>query len=463
MKSGQRNSSKDASVDGSVREQALSILYQINQQGAFANLALDKGLQNSSLSIHERNLITEMVNGTVRMQKHLDWVLAFFLKGKLEKQNPWFLNILRLSLYQLLFMENIPPYACINEAVNLTRQRVNSSMARVVNAILRNILRQKDNLTYPPDHEPEYLAVYHSHPDWIVKYYLNEFGWDATVSILEYNNRRPSLDFRCNQLKTSPEQLVHCLHSEGVACHISSLIPWAISVQSLSKSISDLQSFKEGLFYVQNQASMLAAWLLNPQPGETVFDLCAGVGGKTTQMAELMNNQGKIIAFDIYPQKLDLLAKNASRMGISIICTEAGDATQIAYEGKRPDRIMLDAPCSGLGVLNRRADSRWQRRPEELKALLEIQQALLHKAAQLVKEGGYILYSTCSTLKQENQLQVEEFLEKHPDFRLEPMDDRLEFFPLRGEDRSQAQQGMLLLIPGRYNTDGMFYALLRRI
>jgi len=122
---------------------ALSILYQINQQGAFANLALDKGLQNSSLSIHERNLITEMVNGTVRMQKHLDWVLAFFLKGKLEKQNPWFLNILRLSLYQLLFMENIPPYACINEAVNLTRQRVNSSMARVVNAILRNILRQK--------------------------------------------------------------------------------------------------------------------------------------------------------------------------------------------------------------------------------------------------------------------------------------------------------------------------------
>jgi len=124
---------------------------------------------------------------------------------------------------------------------------------------------------------------------------------------------------------------------------------------------------------------------------------------------------------------------------------------------------MLDAPCSGLGVLNRRADSRWQRRPEDLKALLEIQQALLHKAAQLVKEGGYILYSTCSTLKQENQLQVEEFLEKHPDFRLEPMDDRLEFFPLRGEDRSQAQQGMLLLIPGRYNTDGMFYALLRRI
>jgi len=463
LKSDQRKFRKAASLAGSVREQALQILYQINQQGAFANLALDKGLQNSSLSVGERNLLTEMVNGTVRMQKHLDWVLAFFLRGNLQKQNHWFLNILRLSLYQLLFMDNIPPYACINEAVNLTRQRVNNSMAQVVNAVLRNILRQKDSLSYPPDHEPEYLAVYYSHPDWIVKYYLDEFGWDTTVSILEYYNRRPGLDFRCNQLKTSPQELVQGLNSEGVSCHISPLIPWALSIQSLSKSISDLQAYQEGLFYIQNQASMLAAWLLNPQPGEIVVDLCAGVGGKTTHIAELMDNQGIVLAFDLYPQKLELLVQNASRMGISIIRTEAVDATQLSYEGSKPDRIMLDVPCTGLGVLNRRADARWHRHPEDLPALLNVQQALLQKAAQLVKKGGYILYSTCSTLNQENQLQVAKFLESHQDFRLEPFHNRLDFIPLNSEDRCKAQQGMLFLTPGRYGTDGMFYALLRRI
>ena len=151
---------KDPSGKRSVREVALLILHQINQQGAYANLALDKSLQRSSLPLHDRNLVTELVNGTVRMQKHLDWVLALFLQGSLEKQNPWFLNILRLSAYQLLFMDHIPAYACINEAVDLTRQRVNSSMARVVNGVLRNLLRQKDILAYPPSHEPAYLATY---------------------------------------------------------------------------------------------------------------------------------------------------------------------------------------------------------------------------------------------------------------------------------------------------------------
>lgn len=463
MKSDHRKFSKATSAAGSIREEALLILYQINQQGAFANLALDKSLQNSKLTLSERNLVTEMVNGTVRMQKHLDWVLAFFLQGRLEKQNHWFLNILRLSLYQLLFMESIPPYACINEAVNLTRKKVNSSMARVVNAVLRNIMRQKNNLTYPPSHEPEYLSVYYSHPDWIVRNYIEEFGWDTAKSILEYNNQRPGLDFRCNQLKTSPSSLVESLGREGVACSVSPLIPWAISIQSLSMSISQLQSYQQGFIYVQNQASMLAAPLLDPQPGETVFDLCAGVGGKTTHIAELMNNQGRVMAFDLYPKKLDLLAQNASRMGISIIQTEAVDATQLTYGQESADRILLDAPCTGLGVLNRRADARWHKSLQDLSALLNIQQSLLDKAAQLVKKGGCILYSTCSTLQQENQLQVTAFLKRHPDFRLESVSRQLEFFPLDPEDLAQAKQGMLLLIPGRYGTDGMFYALLRRM
>ncbi len=462
MTSKKEMQSKDIHGNSSVREVALLILYQINQQGAYANLALDKSLQRSSLPLHDRNLVTELVNGTVRMQKHLDWVLALFLQGRLEKQNHWFLNILRLSVYQLLFMDHIPAYACINEAVNLTRQRVNGSMARVVNGVLRNLVRQKDTLAYPPSHEPAYLATYYSHPDWVVEYYLHEYGWDKTKLILEYNNQRPGLEFRCNLLRISPEELVQRLQDEGVSSSMSPLMQGAIIIQSLSVPLSGLKAYQQGLFYVQNQASMLAGPLLDPQPGEKVIDLCAGVGGKSTHLAEMMKDQGTLLAFDLYPKKLELLAQNADRLGITMIHTEAADATQLNYAEGVADRILLDAPCTGLGVLNRRSDARWHKHPEDLPALLDIQKALLDQAAHLVKKDGLILYSTCSTLSQENQEQVEAFLQRHHDFQLESISDQLHCFPLNTEDREKAKLGMLLLIPGRYGTDGMFYALLRR-
>lgn len=463
MRSEKEKHHKDASGNGSVREEALVILYQINQKGAYANLTLDKSLQESRLSLPDRNLVTELVNGTIRMQKHLDWVLALFLQGRLEKQNHCFLNILRMSVYQLLFMESIPPYACINEAVNLTRKKVNSSMAKVTNGVLRNLMRQKDDLKYPPSRDLAYLAVYYSHPDWIVNYYLGEYGWERTEQILEYDNRRPTLEFRCNRLKIGPEELVRSLREEGVDSCISSSIPWSIIVKSLPAPITSLKAYQQGWFYVQNQASALAVTLLDPQPGEIIIDLCAGVGGKTTHLAEVMNNQGSILAFDLYPKKLELLFRNAQRLGLTIIQGEAADVTQLNYGEEEADRILLDAPCSGLGVLNRRSDARWHKHPEDLPALLDIQRALLDQAAYMVKRGGLILYSTCSTLKQENQLQVKAFLERHQDFRLEPIIDRLHFLPLNAEDQKKAAQGMLLLTPGSYGTDGMFYALLRRI
>lgn len=463
MRSDKEKHYRDESGNRSVREEALEIIYEINQKGAFANLTLDKSLQRSSLPLQERNLITELVNGTIRMQKHLDWVLALFLQKPLDKQNHWFLNILRMSAYQLLFMENIPPYACINEAVDLTRKKVNSSMAKVANGVLRNLMRQKDKLEYPPKHEPAYLAVYYAHPDWIVEYYLEEYGWDKTELILEYNNRRPALDFRCNKLKTTPEGLVRILAEEGVDSHISPFVPWSVIINSLPGPITSLKAYQQGLFYVQNQASALAVPMLDPQPGEKIIDLCAGVGGKTTHLAEEMNNEGSVLAFDLYPKKLTILAQNAARLGITIITSQAADATQITYGEGEADRVLLDVPCSGLGVLNRRSDARWHKHQEDLPALLDIQRALLDQAARMVKKDGLILYSTCSTLKQENQWQIGAFLERHRDFRLQPLIDRLHFLPLRDEERKTAAEGMLLLTPGLYGTDGMFYALLRRL
>lgn len=445
-----------------VREKALEIIYQINNRGAYANLALEKGLEGSELSLSDRNQVTEMVNGTIRMQKHLDWVLALFLQGEPAHQNAWFINILRLAVYQLLFMERIPAYACVNDAVTLTHRRVNRSMARATNAILRRLLREEDSLSYPPPDFPEFLAVYYSHPDWMVHQMLTELGAEETRRILEYNNLRPRLEFRCNRLKANRDEVMKRLGEEKVCCAPSDLVPEAILIESLPCPIGDLQAYRDGLFYVQNQASMLTASLLNPQPGETVIDLCAGLGGKTTHLAEWMDNRGLIYAYDLYAKKLHLLEQNASRLGITIIRSAAENVLHLTSDHAGAQRILLDAPCSGLGVLNRRADSRWHKKPEDVAALQKTQRGLLDQAARLVKKGGRILYSTCSVLGSENQDQVVEFLHRHPQFVLEPLTERLRFFPLDPADTRQAEQGMLLISPGKYGTDGMFYAVLRR-
>lgn len=452
-----------AAIGKSVREQALLILYEINEKGAYANLALEKGLKGDRMTLADRNLVTELVNGTVRMQKHLDWVLALFLQGDINKQNRWFLNILRLSIYQLLFMERIPPYACVNEAVNMARRKVNTSMARVTNAVLRRFLREKNQLTYPPLDDPSYLAVYYSHPEWIIVKYLDEYGWELSRNILEYNNQRPGLDFRYNRLKGSRTEIIQKLTDEGVSCTPSPMVPDSIQVNSLPGSISNLDSYRQGMIYIQNQASMLAVPILNPQPGEMVFDLCAGVGGKTTHLAEWMDNTGVILAYDLYPRKLELLSQNAARMGISIIKTQTADVLQLRPDKPAADRILLDVPCTGLGVLNRRSDSRWHKKPEDLAALLDIQQRLLDKAAGMLKSDGLMLYSTCTILKEENQLQITQFLQRNRNYKLEPLPEDITSSVLDHQDREISRQGMLLLTPGKYGTDGMFYALLRRI
>lgn len=447
----------------SVREQALEVLYQINIKGAYANLALDKKLEGSSLLLADRNLVTELVNGTVRMQKHLDWVLTLFLKNGISKQNPWLLNILRMSAYQILFMERIPAYACVNEAVVLTQSKVSDSMGKVTNAVLRRLIREKDHLSYPPNDTSDYLAVYYSHPQWIADKLLEQYGRQETIRIMEYNNQRPALQIRTNLLKIDREGLIDHLAVEGAVCSASPFNPWSIDIESLPRAISELEAYRQGYFYVQNSASMLSAPILRPEPGQTVFDLCAGLGGKTTQLAEWMDNQGIITAFDLYARKLELLKQNSVRLGISIIHTENLDVTTLEGGCGTVDRILLDAPCSGLGVLNRRADSRWHKKPQDMIQLLKTQRDLLKQAGKLLKKDGLLLYSTCTFLQEENQQQIFDFMDQNPGVVLMPFSEHLSSIPLDQEDKDAAEQGMLTIAPGKYGTDGMFYALLRRI
>lgn len=444
-----------------VRELALKLIYEVNEKGAYANLALDKALSASALTIAEKRRVSEIVNGTIRMTKRLDWVLNLFLKQLIEKQHPWVRNILRMAVYELLLMDKVAEYACVNEAVQLTRGKVRQeALVRVVNGVLRSISRHQNDIKWPED-RLEYLAVYYSHPKWIVQLFLDLYGEEQGEEVLKYNNRPAPLVFRNNELIGSRDELIKALESEKIACCESEHTPWGVRVTGLNRAILHLSTYQAGRFYVQNDASMVAAAILNPQPGEKVYDLCAGVGGKTTHLAEYMKNTGKIWAYDIFIPKLDILQANCDRLGISMVRPRLQSVLDIEPDLPLAHRILLDAPCSGLGVLNRRADARFRKNPKEIDELLVLQSGLLRKAVDLLEVGGWLLYSTCTINPAENEQQILSLLEGGK-VVLEGFADSLPFWGLDAQDQAEASQGLLTLLPGKYNTDGMFYALMRR-
>ncbi len=444
------------------RELAMNIVYDVNEKGAYANLSLDKALRASQLSQNDKKLVTEIVNGSIRMIKHLDWVLNLFLQKPVEKQNPWLRSILRISTYQLIFMQRIPDYAAVNSAVELSRKKTSRVLSGVSNGVLRNIARNREQLDYPRNSQLAYLSVYYSQPEWLTKNWLEQFGPALTETMFVYLNQRCKLTLRNNDLLGSPLELLQDLAQEGGEVSPSPILPCSIRVTSLDKSIEELSSYQQGRFYVQNEAAMLAAAILDPQPGELVMDLCCGLGGKTSHFAEKMKNQGKIEAVELYAHKLSLLEKNCQRLGITIVAAQQKDILTMEAQSPTWDRVFLDAPCSGLGVLNRRSDSRWRKNPEEIMVLCKLQSALLQKAGTMVKPGGVLVYSTCTINRLENEAIVSDFLGANHDFEAESLAALIPFFPLDEEDLLDAQQGFLTLLPGKYETDGMFYARLRR-
>lgn len=444
------------------RELALSIVYDVTENGAYANLSLDKALRASRLAPNDKKLVTEIVNGSIRMIKHLDWVLNLFLQKPVEKQNPWLRNILRISTYQLIFMQRIPDYAAVNSAVDLSRKKTSRALSGVCNGVLRNIIRNLEKIDYPYASQLEYLSVYYSQPEWLTHMWLEEFGPELTEKMFVYLNQSARLSLRNNELRGSSDQLLQDLAKEGVTASASPLIPCSIRVETLDKSIEELSSYQQGRFYIQNEASMLAAAILDPQPGERVIDLCCGLGGKTSHFAEKMENQGNIEAIDIHAHKISLLEKNCQRLGISIVQAQARDILHVEVPNPAWDRVFLDAPCSGLGVLNRRSDSRWRKKPEEILELSKLQRALLQKSSEMVMPGGVLVYSTCTINPLENEAIINDFISANHDFTVENLADSIHFFPMDEGDLLNARRGFLTLLPGKYDTDGMFYARLRR-
>ncbi len=444
------------------RRLAAEIVYQVLEKGAYTQVELDRRLDASSASPEDRRLAAEIAQGSVRMLRRLDWHLERHLKKPLNKQHPWLRTILRITVYQMVFLERIPVYAAVNDAVNLTSEKTGPAVGGLVNAVMHRVAEDIEKGLQPPRQDTDAgLALWYSVSDELASMLVKSFGLARAVLILEYFNSVTPQHLRVNQLKTSRETLRERLREEGLPVEDSPHIPCSLRLVQGGMAPARLAAWQEGLVYYQNEASMLASLILEPASGEHIIDLCCGVGGKSTHMAELCGNRGAILAVDIYSWKLKILQQAADRLGITCIETREGNVLELKEEACY-DRVLLDAPCSGLGVLGRRPDLRWKMQMGQLEELLGLQRQLLKKASSLLTVNGRMLYATCTLNPEENEKQVQVFLENYPQFELDGFAERLDFMKLLPEDEAAARTGMLYVLPGVYGTDGMFYACLKR-
>lgn len=410
----------------SARSIALAALMDVDLKGAYAGLALTRLLDGAvDLSAEERAFAAELTYGTVRWRKYLDWAIENIV-DKPAALSVLGRNLLRLGLYQLLFIPGMPAHAAVYETVALAADRGERGLARLTNWALREHLRRGGHVPLPSmTTDPvRYLSVRYSHPEWLVRRWLARWGFERTEQALIADNEPAPLTARVNKLRTTRDELIQRLAAERVTAKPVGIVPEGI-ILSAPGALAELPSFREGLFTIQDTASMLIGHVMAPAAGETILDACAAPGGKTTHLAELMGNTGRIIATDLHPSRLGLVLQAANRLGLGIIETAALDArhlldhrAELGIPDAGVDRVLVDAPCSGLGVLRRRPDLRWRKSEEEIRKLPVLQIAVLEAASMLVRPGGVVVYSTCTTEPEENDGVVASFLARHPEFVL---------------------------------------------
>lgn len=437
------------------REIALKVINDINIGGAYANIALAREINKHELSDQDRRLVTELVYGTIKAGETLDWITGHYVTRPMDKIPSVIRNILRMGMYQLFYLSKIPVSAACNEAVKLTKKYGHVGTVKFVNAVLRNAVRKPESVRFPArDNDPvRYLALTYFHPQWLIKRWVERLGIEDCEALCQINNITPPLSLRTNTLRINRAALMTELINEGVQCEQSALVPEGIVCHAYP-ALSSLKTLKQGLFQVQDESSMMVAHVLDPHPGEFVIDACGAPGGKSTHIAALMNNIGKVLSTDIYEHKLNLTRENAERLGITIIETKTFDAVKLGdVYANQADRVLVDAPCSGLGVLRRKPDSRWRKSENLFQDLPVLQKAILASAAKCVKPGGIIVYSTCTTEREENQDVVSWFLNDHPNFAL---DKTGEYLPVSRNDK------MVQLWPQVDGVDGFFIARMVR-
>ncbi len=436
------------------RETAMKVLLAVHENGAYANIALAEALRKARLSEIDRRFATELVYGAVKAGETLDWIIRRYTTRPLRKMTPYVRAVLRLGFFQLFFLDRIPASAVCNESTELAKKYGHVGTGKFVNAVLRAATREPEKAKVSENDEVTFLAVQFQHPSWLIRRWLVQFGRAETEKLCAFDNAPAVLSLRTNLLRTTRDELMVRLRAEGAEVGPSVWAPEGV-LCSAHAALDDSASLREGLFQVQDESSMQVAHVLDPQPGEFVIDMCSAPGGKTTHLAERMKNKGKILALDVYDAKLARVEENAKRLGVSIIETRLLDARGAgdAYPNQA-DRVLVDVPCSGLGVLRRRPDARWRKSEEEIKKLPALQSELLESAARAVKPGGVLVYSTCTIESAENEEVVRAFLHSHTDFAPDATGEHLPLKP--------SSDDMVQFYPQRDGIDGFFIARLRR-
>ncbi|SDC57605.1 MULTISPECIES: 16S rRNA (cytosine(967)-C(5))-methyltransferase RsmB [unclassified Candidatus Frackibacter] len=442
------------------RQLAVEVIYRVNEEGGYSNLTLNQLIRKYDITDRDKALATQLVYGSLRMRNSLDWLINQVANRKVKKMDGWTRNILRLGLYQIQFLDGIPDAVACNETVELAKEYKHPGVAKFVNGVLRNILRRLDSLQMPSieDDPVQHIRYKYSFPQWLVERWVKRYGVKATIEICQAFNQIPNTVIRRNQLKVSKPDLVDSLSKNDIEVEEINNIPQAFKIANYS-SLSDLDTFQSGCFQIQGLASILTGHIVAPKPGERVLDLCSAPGGKTTHLAELMDNQGKIIANELHEHKLSLIEENCKRLGIEIVNVKIGDGRKVEFADSF-DRILIDAPCSGLGMIAKKPEIKWQKKPQDIKQLKDIQLELLTAGSGFLKEGGELVYSTCTITEAENIEVVKEFVSNNSNFELVNLKSQVKEF---GIDSEFINEGTIQLLPTWQENEGYFVAKLRRI
>ena len=427
-----------------VREAAFLSLERCDKTDKFSNLELDSAIKKYGFTGSDRAFFTTLVYGTIERRITLDYVIGVYSSKPIERIEPKLMNILRLGAYQILFLSRTPDSAAVNESVELAKYHTHKGTAPFVNAVLRNISRGKGNIPMPKEGSDQYLSVKYSLPEWLISMWRDNYGSEKTEKLLEGMNRAPYMTLRVNTLKNTREELINTLANDGIDCSPSDKCDSALILNS-NVPIADLTALGEGLCFIQDEASQLCVKAVGAKQGDTVIDTCSCPGGKSFGIAIEMKNEGKLTSLDLHESKLSLVVSGAERLGISILAAEVHNGTKPKEDlVGSADRVLCDVPCSGLGVIAKKPDLR-HKSPDDISRLPEIQYKILCNGASYVKNGGTLVYSTCTLNKKENEDVAEKFLSEHP-----------EFSPC-GEGMYDGNP-MMTFFPDEHGTDGFFVA-----
>ncbi|PAU92883.1 16S rRNA (cytosine(967)-C(5))-methyltransferase [Aliifodinibius salipaludis] len=435
-------------TEATARSISVEILIDFEDNGV-----LDYSRANK-LESRDRAEVREYVQNILRRRSYLDFLIDQFSNVKIDEMKSSLKNILRLGVYDMVFMDSTPDYAAINESVEIAKYSLGSRTGDLTNAILRNLQRDIDNLPKPNfEDRTKLVATTFSHPEWLVKRWTNRFGEREAFKLMQANNKRPSYYIRANNLRTKTENFKLRMTKHGIDFEESDWLPGYFKVDSVAPFISK-GWLDKGFCQVQDIAAGFAPYLLDPDPSESIYDLCAAPGTKSVLMSDLMNGEGDILAVDISSERLDKLAESALSYHAENIRVRRADATEVELD--ETDAVLLDAPCTGTGVLSKRADLRWRRDQESLDNAVQLQSELLDSAAEMVKKGGRLVYSTCSLEEEENMEQVMNFLDRHENFEMQSVEG---YVP----DEVIAHGGLAYqTFPHKHGCDGHFGVLLKR-